>query len=137
MLSPDAARRTLAAIRIANGTVSLIAPELLLRRLGVDTRRDRSGTYPFRMFGIRTVLIGADLLMLRGEERLRATRLAVVIHASDTLSAATCGVRGDLPRKTAFLTTGISAVNTLLAIISARTPQASGREETSGMAGAA
>ncbi|HZJ06974.1 MAG TPA: hypothetical protein VFD59_16085 [Nocardioidaceae bacterium] len=137
MLSPDAARTTLAAIRIANGAVGLIAPELLLRRLGVDTRRDRSGTYPFRMFGIRTVLIGADLLLLRGEERVRATRLAVVIHASDTLSAATCGVRGDLPRKAAFLTTGISAVNTMLAIISARTPKASERVETPGMAGAA
>ena len=124
MLGPDAARRTLASIRIANGVAALIAPEVLLGRLGVDTRTDRSGSYPFRMFGIRTVLIGADLLLLRGEERRRATRLAVVIHAADTVSAATCGIRGDLPRRSAIVATGISAVNTLLAITSTRTPSA-------------
>lgn len=121
MLSPDAARKTLAAIRIANGAAGLLAPELLLGRLGVD-RADRSGTYPFRMFGIRTVVIGAELLLLRGEARRRATRLAIVIHATDTVSAATCGIRGDLPRKSAIMATGISAVNTFLAISSARTP---------------
>jgi hypothetical protein len=120
MLSPAAARTLLASIRIANGVAGLLAPELVLRRLGVDTRLDRSGTYPFRMFGIRTVLIGADLLLLRGDDRRRASRLAVLIHATDTVSAAVTGVRGDLPRKAAILATGISAANTLLAVTALR-----------------
>lgn len=122
IISPDAARKSLAVIRMANGAAGLLAPEFMLRRLGVDTNTDRSGTYPFRMFGVRTVLIGADLLLLVGEERARATRLAILIHATDTLSAATCGIRGDLPRKAAVVTTSISAVNTVLAILSARGP---------------
>ena len=114
------ARQALATVRIANGTLGLVAPQLLLRRLGTDPTADRSGIYPFRMFGIRTVLIGIDLLVLRGEERRRAARIAVLIHATDTLSAATAGVRGDLPRKPALITTAISATNTALALIATR-----------------
>jgi len=120
LLNPSLARKMLAAVRLFNGTTALFVPELLLRRLGVDPKVDRSGGYPFRMFGIRTILIGADLLLLRGRERRRATRLAVVIHATDTISAAAAGLRGDLPRKAAVATTLISAGNTALAVISTR-----------------
>lgn len=119
-LDPALARKLLAGVRIFNGTAGLLAPEILLRRLGADLRRDRSGIYPFRMFGIRTVLIGADLLLPGAEQRRRAARLAVLIHASDTVSAATAGLRGDLPRRAAALTTLISAGNTALAITATR-----------------
>jgi hypothetical protein len=110
----------LAAVRLVNGTAGLLAPELLLRRLGADATTGRFGIYPFRMFGIRTILIGADLLVLRGAEHRRAVRRAVLIHASDTISAALAGYRGDLPRKAAVATTAISGVNTVLAVIAAR-----------------
>src|SRR4051794_10739427 len=91
-LSADQARVALAAIRIVNGGLALFAPNFLLRRLGTDVRRDPSGVYPFRMFGIRTLLIGADLLTLTGDQRRRATRFAVLIHASDTVCAAWAGL---------------------------------------------
>jgi hypothetical protein len=120
MLSPNAARRTLGVVRIVNGAAGLLAPEYLLRKLGVDTTTDHSGAYPFRMFGIRTVLIGLDLWFLTGEDLRRATRMAVVIHASDTLSAAATTVRGDLPRQQGLVATAISAGNTCLAIAAAR-----------------
>lgn len=120
MLSPDTARKALAAVRIVMGAAGLVAPELMLRRLGVNTTLDRSGTYPFRMFGIRTVLIGADLLLLQGNDLRRASRFAVVIHATDTISAATTGIRGDLPRRQAIMATSISAVNTALAVAALR-----------------
>lgn len=111
------ARKTLAAIRILTGTAGLVFPEVLLRRLGVDTSKDRSGVYPFRMFGIRTIAIGVDLLQLKGDDLRRATKLAVLIHATDTVSAATTLVRGNLPQKQALVATGLSAVNTGLAIV--------------------
>jgi hypothetical protein len=116
----DRARRTLAAIRLVNGALALVAPRFLIRRLGTDPDRDPSAIYPFRMFGVRTVLIGADLLLLTGEESRRATKLAVVIHATDTASAATCLVKGYLPRKAGIVATAISGVNTVLALIAAR-----------------
>lgn len=117
MLSPTAARTALAVIRIANGATALVAPGKLLTRLGVDPVRDRSGSYPFRMFGIRTVLIGLDLLTLRGQELRRAEKLAVLIHATDTVSAAVTTARGDLPRRHGVVATVISALNTALAIV--------------------
>jgi hypothetical protein len=115
--SPRVARKALAAVRLVNGTAALVAPELLLRRLGTDTTDHRSGIYPFRMFGIRTVLIGADLLTSQGAERQAVARRAVLIHATDTCAALTAGLRGDLPRRAAVVTTMISATNTVLAVI--------------------
>ena len=119
-VDPAVPRKILAGIRIVNGTAGLLAPQFLLRRLGTDPTRDRSGIYPFRMFGIRTILIGADLLLLRGEQRRRAARFAVLIHASDTVAAVTAGLRGDVPRKAAAVTTLISGGNTALAILATR-----------------
>jgi hypothetical protein len=121
-LSIDAARarKVLAVVRIVNGVLALVAPKFLLRRLGTDPDRDPSGIYPFRMFGIRTVIIGMDLLVLTGDEQRRATKLAVLIHATDTASAATCLVKGYLPRKAGIVATAISGLNTVLAVIAAR-----------------
>ena len=114
------ARQVLAAVRIVNGTLGLFAPRFLIRRLAVDPERDRSGVYPFRMFGVRTIVLGAELLLVDGEELRRATRLAVLIHGTDTLSAITAGIRGDLPRRAALTATLVSAGNTMLAVISTR-----------------
>jgi hypothetical protein len=116
----ERARRLLAVVRIANGTLGLLAPRFLLRRLGADPSVSRSGVYPFRMFGIRTIVIGVELLVLKGEERRRATRVAVLIHATDTVSAFVAGIRGDLPRRSAVATTLISATNTVLAVVAAK-----------------
>ncbi|MCU1690963.1 MAG: hypothetical protein JWM64_54 [Frankiales bacterium] len=109
-------RKVLAAIRLTNGALGLLAPELLLRRLGTDPRVDRSGVYPFRMFGIRTVLLAGDLVLLRGAELQRARRLAVLVHATDTVSAAVAWRCGDLPPRAGRMATAISAVNLALAV---------------------
>jgi hypothetical protein len=68
------------------------------------------------MFGIRTILLGADLLLDGPEARAEALRVAPFIHASDLVSAVTAGVRGDLPRRGAVLATLISGVNVALAL---------------------
>jgi hypothetical protein len=123
MATSTTARRSgqiLAAVRIVNGTLGLLAPQVLLRRLSTDEQAARSGMYPFRMFGIRTILIGVELLVADDASRRRLTRLAVLIHASDTVSAAVSGLRGDLPRKAAITTTLISSGNTVLAVLAAR-----------------
>ncbi len=117
MITPTRARTALAVVRLVNGTLALLAPMVLLRRLGFDAATGRAGIYPFRMFGVRTILLGADLLLLDGDERKRATQLAVVIHGVDTISAATAGLTGALPRKAAIMTTALSASNTALAVL--------------------
>ena len=118
MLS-GAARVTLAGIRIFNGTAGLLAPSMLSKRLDVEEAAAPMA-YPFRMFGIRTILIGLDLLSRDPEVRRHAVRAAPLIHASDTISAWAAGKSGALPPKAARTATTISAVNLVLALLAKR-----------------
>jgi hypothetical protein len=114
-----AAVRTLAAVRIVNGALGLVAPQVLVKRTSTDPTTVEP-YYAFRMFGIRTVVLGLDLLTLTGAAQERARTQAVVIHATDTACAAMGGLRGDLPPKVARTTVAISAVNTVLAVVAHR-----------------
>ena len=73
------------------------------------------------MFGIRTVIIGAELLSRDRRERERAVRLALPIHASDTVSAAVGGLLGETSKRTSIVLTAISGTNTVLALLARRT----------------
>jgi hypothetical protein len=115
----------LGGIRLFNGAAALLVPGSVARRLGVDPDANPAPFYPLRMFGVRTVVIGAELLLpLKQEDRVRAMRIGILIHASDTLAAGLGGIRGQLPRRTAALLTGISALNTTLAVIGSSAPRA-------------
>lgn len=107
----------LGAIRLINGAAALIAPSASARRLGSDPQASPAPLYPLRMFGVRTVVLGVELLC--GDERTRARSLRVgrFIHASDTFSAALGGIRRQLPARVAVLLTVISSFNTLLAFL--------------------
>jgi hypothetical protein len=100
-----------------NGGIALVAPGVFAARTGVPASREGPVLYPWRMFGIRTVLVGGDLLTKNDEVRRHALRVAVVVHASDTAAAFSALRSGQVPRKTAVLSTGISALNTVLAIV--------------------
>ena len=115
----DSARIALAGIRIYNGSAGLLTPGKLARRLDVEEAAGPMG-YPFRMFGIRTILIGLDLLSRDPAVRRHALRAAVVVHASDTASAIVTGLTGGLPRRSALITTAISATNGALALVASR-----------------
>jgi hypothetical protein len=115
----DYARIALAWIRLINGAAALIAPAFLARQVGVDPDLNPGIKYAFRMFGIRTILIGADLLLQTGEQRAQSVRAAVVIHASDTLAALLAALSKRFPRRARFIVV-ISAINTTLAIYANR-----------------
>jgi hypothetical protein len=120
MTAGDSARVALACIRLANGTAALLAPEAFARRLGLDPETDRSALYALRLFGVRTVLIGAQLLGRDGESRERAVRVAPLVHAADTLAAAIAGAAGQLPARGARKAVAVSSVNTVLALLARR-----------------
>jgi hypothetical protein len=111
------ARTVLAAIRVFNGAAALFAPGFLLRRLGLDPDGNPGAYYAFRMFGIRTILIGTELLFWGPAQREHALRVGVLVHLSDTLSAAYAGVTRQLPARAAVPATLISALNVLLAYL--------------------
>jgi hypothetical protein len=110
----DSARVALACVRLVNGTIGLVKPEFLARKLGPDPVESPALLYALRMFGVRTVVIALD--MLRREPA--ALRTAVHIHASDTVAAALLARR--LPRERGALIVAISAANTVLALLARR-----------------
>jgi hypothetical protein len=111
------ARVALASIRLFNGVAALVAPEWLVRRLGVDPESQGVASYVFRMFGIRTVLMGLELLSSSPERRAQSLRAGPLVHATDTLAALLAGVQGRLPRRGAATVFIISTINTILAIV--------------------
>ena len=116
----DVTRTALACVRIFNGALGLVAADRMAKSLGDELGDDRRFVYPARMFGIRTLVRGVDLLTLKSTDAnaRRVLRQAVLIHATDTAAAVYAGKRGELPAKAAKLTTIISAVNTGLAVVS-------------------
>ncbi|MDX6667637.1 MAG: hypothetical protein QOK04_1017 [Solirubrobacteraceae bacterium] len=66
------------------------------------------------------VLLGVELLRSSGADRRRALDRGVLIHASDTCSAALAGAGGQLPPAAARKAVAISAVNTVLALVARR-----------------
>jgi len=118
MTARDHARIALAVIRLVNGAMALLTPETMLRRLGADPAANQVAVYPLRMFGIRTVVLGVNLLA--GGSVQQQGRIGVVIHAMDAGSAVTAGLRRQLPARVALVAAGISLTNTALAAIIAQ-----------------
>lgn len=111
----DYARILLAGIRLLNGAAALFAPKLLARQFGDNP--NHAVVYALRLFGVRTIIVGVELLAPDEELRASALRYAIPIHASDTLSAALAGIQGQLPSRVSIMLTAISGVNTALAIV--------------------
>jgi hypothetical protein len=101
-----------------NGAIGLVAPQTTAKRIGTP---ENSPLYPWRMFGVRTVIIGAELLSRDRQRRELAVRLALPIHASDTISAALGGLLGETSKRTTIMLTTISGTNTVLALLARRT----------------
>jgi hypothetical protein len=116
----NGARLALAGIRLFNGVAALAAPQVAARRIGGVPYPHPETLYALRLFGIRTILLAGDLVARDEAVRRRAVRLALVIHLTDTASAALAGARGDVPARTARTLTAISATNALLAALARR-----------------
>jgi hypothetical protein len=116
-LAHDYARITLAGIRLFNGVAALFVPATLARQLGVDPAANPAALYALRLFGVRTVLIGAQLLLRDDGVRAHSLRVAPAIHALDASAALIAGERGQLPRRAATTAAIVSTFNTVLALI--------------------
>ena len=111
------ARYTLGGIRFVNGALALVAPTVIQKRLG-DPVPDRNAAaiYGIRLFGVRTIVIGLDLLRPPGEALDRAVRAAPLIHASDTATVLILHHNKQLPPEMARPLALISGLNTVLAV---------------------
>ncbi len=77
-------RVALGRVRLVNGVLGLLVPHVLIRRIDPAEPPSPAAIYGLRLFGIRTILIGADLLRLPGRELDPGRRAAPLIHASPT-----------------------------------------------------
>ena len=100
VLTGQAARFALASIRMVNGGLALTAPGVIIGRFDEPTS-DSAAAYGLRMFGFRTVLLGADLAVLTGKPLRRALGQAV-IHGTDTATPALPGVSRRAKPRTAI-----------------------------------
>jgi uncharacterized protein YjeT (DUF2065 family) len=110
-------RIALGVIRLTNGLVALLAPGFLAERLGRAGERNSAAQYLLRMFGIRTVFLGLDLLAGDEDRRREALRRAPIIHASDVLAVLVAGASRQIPARAAAAGFGISCVNLWLALV--------------------
>ncbi len=111
--------KALAAIMLTNGSLALVAPRFLARRLGVRPEAQPAMLYVLRMFGIRTVLVAADLCS-QPSRRRRALREGIVMHSSDAAAALIATALGQLPIRAGLMASAISAVNTALCLVGSR-----------------
>ena len=111
------ARYVLGAVRLFNGAATLFATRPFGKRLGVDPDTSPAAVYALRLFGIRTIYVGGELLFARGDHLRHALTVAPVIHVSDTVSAILAGKGGQLPKKAARTAAIISSVNVLLSLL--------------------
>lgn len=116
------ARILLGLLRLTFGSLALAVPGLLVgraegRTTDLQGSDNPAAVYAFRMFGIRTVLIGRALLLPEGPQREAAVREAPLIHASDTATATLLTVTGRVPRRAGLGLVAISGLNTVLAVL--------------------
>jgi hypothetical protein len=114
------ARIALGALRLTFGSLGLLAPRLLIRRIEGAGSDNPAAVYAFRMFGIRTVLLGRELLVAEGPALRKALDEAPLIHGSDTVTATLLTVSGQVPRRTGLSLMAVSGVNTALSLIARR-----------------
>lgn len=111
------ARIALGAVRIAAGATGLLAPAMIISRFGEgDPSANPAAIYGLRLFGIRTILIGADLFRLHGHDLDHALRVAPLIHASDTATVLALQRNKQLSPERARPLALISGLNTVLAV---------------------
>lgn len=110
-------KRILAVIRMVNGALALFAPNVLGRRLGVSTRTSPGFGYAFRLFGVRTLLLGIQLWWAPDDPSDPVVRGTIAVHASDTAAAVVVYRLKELPPAGAVMAIGASALNTVLALL--------------------
>ncbi|MGH3507811.1 MAG: hypothetical protein ACRDO2_11470 [Nocardioidaceae bacterium] len=115
-----AARLALGLIRSINGGLGLFVPQVLIRRIDPQDPPSPAAVYAFRLFGVRTLLLGRELLRPPGERLDRSIAEAPLIHASDTVTATLLTVSKRVPLRSGLTLVGISGLNTVLAAVAHR-----------------
>ena len=98
--------RNIAALRIAIGVISYLAPRLGGRLFGLDVAGNPQAPYLARLFGVRDLVLGIGALQSTGATQKQWLQLGMACDVADA-GAALLGKRdGTLPTVTAVLVGG-------------------------------
>jgi len=106
-----AARRTLAAIRLAVGTASYVAPRFAARAFAIDPDESEAMPSAIRLFGARELMFGIGILGPGGDSP-RWLMLGTVADALDLVTVG-LGVRAHRLRPATAVTGGVMAALTV------------------------
>jgi hypothetical protein len=113
----NTARYALGGVRMVTGTVGLLTPAVIVARFGdAVPGQNPAAIYALRMFGIRTVILGAHLILSRGRELDHALWVSPVIHASDLATVLGLRHSKQVSPEVARPLALISGLNTALAV---------------------
>ena len=101
----------LAVGRIAAGALPWISPRLTARVFGMDT--DGQSAYPWRLFGVRDLVIGVGTLCSSGAQRRAFATAGLACDVGDGAAGAAAMYRGDFTRSPA----GAPATVPVLAVV--------------------
>jgi hypothetical protein len=113
-------RVALALVRLVNGFLGLLLPGVLIGRIDSADPSSPAAVYAFRLFGVRTLLLGRDLLVRDASVRAKAVQEAPLIHASDTATATLLTLSGRVSLRSGAPLIAVSGTNTLLALLARR-----------------
>lgn len=116
-MTPNAtqARTALGVMRITIGSSALLAPRLAGRLFGFRPAENPELPAMGRMFAIRNVAMGLDLL--QGDRQSHWPRYHVAIDAADAVVLLAGGARGYLSKRTTVIATATALLATALGVI--------------------
>jgi hypothetical protein len=123
-MSPDAATKALATLRIAIGAVAWLAPNFGARLFGLDVKGNPQAPYLGRLFGIRDVVLGIGALGAQGGARQRWLQAGLACDAADAAAAGLGHRDGYLPAATAGLVGAPAIAGIGLGVVALRDPNA-------------
>jgi hypothetical protein len=116
VIEPQQARTVLGSLRLTLGVSALLAPRVVARLFGMPPEDNPQAPLLGRLFGIRNVAIGTELLQ---GNRGVWPQVNVAIDLVDAAAIVAGGVRGYLPRRTVILGTGTALLAAGLGAVAA------------------
>ena len=115
MPEPEALHRAAGGIAMVVGVSTMVSPSAFVRPFGI-TGLDGAGAWGWRMFGVRTALIGG--LIVAGDPRAR--QAMVPVQLADQVTFLLAGRTPEVPTRAVRMAQGVSGVLIALSLAARR-----------------
>ncbi len=113
----DTALKSLAALRVAVGVTSYVAPNFGGKLFGLEPEANPQAAYLGRLFGIRDVALGIGPLRAKKKAQDNWIELGIMCDAADAVSAFLGGGKGYLSPTTTAMVAAPAIAATALGVV--------------------